>query len=164
MKALITTASKHGSTAEIGEAIGEILIHHGIESELLGPEAVSSLQGYDVAILGSAVYAGHWMKSMRELAERLAEELVARPVWLFSSGPIGDPPKPDEDAVEVAAVMETTGARGHAVFAGKIDRSRLGFGERAIVSALKVSEGDFRDWEDIRRWATGIAQELMTKV
>ena len=143
MKALITTASKHGSTAEIGEAIGEILIDHGIESELLGPEAVSSLQGYDVAILGSAVYAGHWMKSMRELA---------------------DPPKPDEDPVEVAAVMETTGARGHAVFAGKIDRSRLGFGERAIVSALKVSEGDFRDWDEIRRWATGIAQELKTKV
>jgi menaquinone-dependent protoporphyrinogen oxidase len=164
MKALITTASKHGSTAEIGDSIGEILIDHGIESDVLEPEAVSSLQGYDVAVLGSAVYAGHWMKSMRELAERLAEELVVRPVWLFSSGPIGDPPKPDEDPVDVAAVMETTGARGHAVFPGKIDRSRLGFGERAIVSALKVPEGDFRDWEEIRRWATGIAQELKTKV
>ena len=104
------------------------------------------------------------MKSMRELAERLAEELVARPVWLFSSGPIGDPPKPDEDPVDVASVMETTGAGGHAVFAGKIDKSRLGFGELAIVSALKVSEGDFRDWDEIRRWATGIAQELETKV
>jgi menaquinone-dependent protoporphyrinogen oxidase len=164
MKALITTASKHGSTAEIGAAIAETLLEHGIETDVVGPEAVSSLQGYDMAVLGSAVYAGHWLKSMRELAERLAEELVARPVWLFSSGPIGDPPKPDEDPVDVAAVKETTGARGHAVFAGKIDRSRLGFGERAIVSALKVPEGDFRDWEEIRRWATGIAQELKTQV
>ena len=100
---------------------------------------------------------------MRELAERLAEELVARPVWLFSADRSATL-KPDEDPVDVASVMETSGARGHAVFAGKIDKSRLGFGERAIVSALKVSEGDFRDWDEIRRWATGIAQELMTKV
>lgn len=164
MKALIITASKHGSTAEIGGVIGEVLLEHGIETDVLGPEAVSSLQGYDMAVLGSAVYAGHWMKSMRVLAEKFAEELAARPVWLFSSGPIGDPPKPDEDPVDVAGIMEITGACGHAVFAGKIDKSRLGFGERAIVSALKVPEGDFRDWDKICRWATGIAQELKTKV
>ena len=165
MKALIITASKHGSTAEIGRVIGEVLLEHGIKTDVqLGPEAVSSLHGYDVAVLGSAVYAGHWMKSMRVLAERFAEELAARPVWLFSSGPIGDPPKPDEDPVDVARVMEMTGALGHAVFAGKIDKSRLGFGERAVVSALKVPSGDFRDWDEIRRWATGIAQELKTKV
>ena len=72
MKALITTASKHGSTAEIGGAIGEVLLEHGIETDVLDPEAVIALQAYDVAILGSAVYAGHWMKSMRELAERFA--------------------------------------------------------------------------------------------
>jgi menaquinone-dependent protoporphyrinogen oxidase len=164
MKALISTASKHGSTAEIGGAIGDVLLEHGVEVDVLVPEAVSSLHGYDLAVLGSAVYAGHWMKSMRELAERCAEELAALPVWLFSSGPIGDPPKPDEDPVDVAEVLERTGARDHAVFAGKIDRSRLGFGERAIVSALKVPEGDFRDWDEIRRWAAGIVEELQVSV
>ena len=100
---------------------------------------------------------------MRELVERFAEELAVRPVWLFSSGPIGDPPKPDEDPVDVAEVMERTRARGHAVFAGKIDRSRLGFGERAIVSALKVPEGDFRDWDEVRTWANGIVEELQLR-
>ena len=164
MRALITTASKHGSTAEIGGAIGEVLLEYGIETDALGPEAVSSLHGYDLVVLGSAVYAGHWMKSMRELVERHADELAARPIWLFSSGPVGDPPKPDEDPVDVAEVMKTTGARGHAVFAGKIDRSRLGFGERAIVSALKVPEGDFRDWDEVRRWANGIVEEMHLRV
>ena len=166
MKALITTASKHGSTAEIGGAIEKVLLKHGIGTDALEPEAVSSLHGYDLVVLGSAVYAGHWMKSMRELVERLAEELAGPPVWLFSSGPIGDPPKPDEDPVDVAEIMALTGARGHAVFAGKIDRSRLGFGERAIVSALKVPEGDFRDWGEIRTWASniveGVAAESVT--
>jgi menaquinone-dependent protoporphyrinogen oxidase len=163
MKALIATASKHGSTAEIGGAIKEVLLEHGIGTDALEPEAVSSLHGYDFAILGSAVYAGHWLKAMRELVERFAEELERRPVWLFSSGPIGDPPKPDEDPVDVAEITALTGARGHAVFAGKIDRSRLGFGERAIVSALKVPEGDFRDWDEIRSWASSIVEELQLR-
>jgi len=163
MKALITTASKHGSTAEIGGAIKEVLIEHGIETDALEPDSVSSMHGYDLVVLGSAVYAGHWMKSMRELVERFAEELAGRPVWLFSSGPIGDPPKPDEVPVDVAEITALTGARGHAVFAGKIDRSRLGFGERAIVSALKVPDGDFRDWVEIRSWAGNIVEELQLR-
>jgi hypothetical protein len=28
------------------------------------------------------------------------------------------------------------------------------------VSALRVPEGDFRDWTEIRRWAAGIADAL----
>ena len=44
--------------------------------------------------LGSAVYMGRWMKPGRELAQRQAAALAARPVWLFSSGPVGEPAKP----------------------------------------------------------------------
>ncbi len=101
---------------------------------------------------------------MKELVERQSDELTRRPVWLFSSGPIGDPPKPDEDPVEVAPILEATGARQHHIFAGKLDRKALNFGERAIVTALKVPDGDFRDWDEIRHWALGIAEELKTKV
>jgi len=45
-------------------------------------------------VLGSAVYLGQWMKPARELAERSAGAIASRPVWLFSSGPIGEPAKP----------------------------------------------------------------------
>ena len=34
------------------------------------------------------------------------------------------------------------------------------FPERAIVSALRVPEGDFRDWTEIRQWAADIAGAL----
>jgi menaquinone-dependent protoporphyrinogen oxidase len=46
------------------------------------------------------------------------------------------------------------------VFAGKIDKGALGFGERAIVRALKVPQGDFRNWTQIREWAEHIAGQL----
>jgi menaquinone-dependent protoporphyrinogen oxidase len=86
--------------------------------------------------------------------------MAERPVWLFSSGPVGDPPKPEEDPVDVAELLTVTGAREHRVFAGKLVRRQLSFPDRAIVAALRVPEGDFRDWTEITRWAAGIADAL----
>jgi menaquinone-dependent protoporphyrinogen oxidase len=162
MRVLVATSSKHGSTAEIGRAIGSMLRGLGIESNVTEPEAVASVVEYEAVILGSAVYAGHWMKPIKELVERFSDELAERPVWLFSSGPIGDPPRPEEDPVDVAPIMEATRARGHVVFAGRLDKSKLGFAERAMVAAFKAPEGDFRDWDEIRSWAEGIASEMVS--
>jgi menaquinone-dependent protoporphyrinogen oxidase len=97
-----------------------------------------------------------------EFVDRVARALAARPVWLFSSGPIGNPPKPEEDRVDVSGVMETTRAREHRVFPGKLLKKQANFGERAIVLALRAPEGDFRNWTAIREWASGIADELRT--
>jgi menaquinone-dependent protoporphyrinogen oxidase len=163
MKALVIAASKHGSTTEIAEVIVGALKERGVEATLRAPEQVDRLDDADAVVLGSAVYAGHWLKSATDLVERLAQTLVDRPVWLFSSGPIGDPPKPDEDPVDVAEVMTATKAQGHRVFPGKLERSRLGFAERAIVLALRAPEGDFRDWDAIRSWATQIAETLQAR-
>jgi hypothetical protein len=30
------------------------------------------------------------------------------------------------------------------------------------VGAFKVPEGDYRDWEEIRKWAGGIAEEILS--
>jgi menaquinone-dependent protoporphyrinogen oxidase len=160
MRVLVTAASKYGATAEIAAAIAEELDKHGLEATVLPPEEVNGVDGYDAVVVGSAVYAGHWLKPARELVERHADALAGRPVWLFSSGPVGDPPKPQEDPVDVADLLAATGAREHRVFAGKLVRKQLSFPERAIVSALRVPEGDFRDWTEIHQWAAGIADAV----
>jgi menaquinone-dependent protoporphyrinogen oxidase len=100
------------------------------------------------------------MKSAIEMTQRIAEKLASKPVWLFSSGPIGDPPKPTEDPVDVQQVMELTKAREHRLFAGKLDKALLSFPERAIVGALRAPYGDFRDWGQIQDWAAKIAISL----
>jgi menaquinone-dependent protoporphyrinogen oxidase len=160
MRVLVTAATKYGATTEIAQAIAETLGEHGLEPTILPPEQVTGVDGYDAVVVGSAVYAGHWLKPARELVERHAGALAGRPVWLFSSGPVGDPPKPEEDPVDVAEILTATGAREHRVFAGKLVRKQLSFPERALVSALRVPEGDFRDWIEIRQWAAGIADTL----
>jgi menaquinone-dependent protoporphyrinogen oxidase len=159
MKVLVTAASKHGATEEIAMAIGKALRDQGLDTTVLEPEQVDTVDGYDAVVLGSAVYAGHWLKPARELVARCGA-LAGRPVWLFSSGPIGDPPKPKEDPVDVAELLTATRAREHRLFAGKLARKQLTFPERAIVSALRVPDGDFRDWAEISTWATGIATAL----
>jgi menaquinone-dependent protoporphyrinogen oxidase len=56
--------------------------------------------------------------------------------------------------------MAATGAKGHRLFAGKVDRHRLGFGERALLRAVGAKDGDYREWDAIAGWALAIASAL----
>jgi menaquinone-dependent protoporphyrinogen oxidase len=164
MRVLVSAASKHGSTGEIAERIADTVRTALPDGAVVGvrPAAeITDVASYDAAVLGSAVYMGHWMEDAVRAAARIAAG-PPRSVWLFSSGPIGDPPRPDEDPVDVRAIVTATGARGHRVFAGRLDRHRLGFAEKAMVLALRVADGDFRDWDAIDGWARQIATELST--
>lgn len=161
MRVVVSAASKHGATAEIAVAIAEGLRDEGIEADLVEPADLTGLDGYDAAVLGSAVYAGRWLPDARELVERHADELRQRQVWLFSSGPLGDPLKPEGDPVDAEPMVEATGAREHRLLAGRLERSGLGFAEKAIVVALRAPDGDFRDWDAIRSWAGEIAAALV---
>jgi menaquinone-dependent protoporphyrinogen oxidase len=97
MKVLVTAASKHGATAEIGATIGEVLGgEQGLDATVVPPEEVAAVDGYDAVVLGSAVYAGHWMAAAKELVDRAGSALAGKPVWLFSSGPGGVLPGPEE--------------------------------------------------------------------
>jgi len=161
MSVLVAAASRYGATAEIAGAIGEGLERAGLDVTVASVDDVSSLDGYDAVVLGSAVYAGRWLKAARKFVKRNRSALSAARVWLFSSGPIGDPPKPDgEEAVDVTAIIEATEPEEHRILAGKLDKDQLTFGERAIVVAVRSPEGDFRDWDEIAAWAGQIAETL----
>jgi menaquinone-dependent protoporphyrinogen oxidase len=79
-------------------------------------------------------------------------------VFLFSSGPLGDPPKPVEEPVDVAAIDVTTAAMDHRVFAGRLTESELSRPERIVIKVVRAPFGDFREWEDITQWASEIAR------
>jgi len=160
MRVLVTAASKHGSTGEIAGRITERLRESSIDVDYRPPSDVTRVDGYDAVVLGSAVYAGHWLPAARDLVTAFAGDLARRPVFLFSSGPVGDPPKPAEDPVDVAAIVAATRAREHRVFAGRLERRRLGFAEKAIVVALRVPDGDYRDWSAVDAWASSIVDSI----
>ena len=161
MRILVTTASKHGSTGEIAERIGATLRAEGLDVTVAPVEQAGPLDGFDAVVVGSAIYAGHWLAAAREWIEEHREALGALPVWMFSSGPLGeDELKPAGEPAGVVALREQVTPRAHAVFAGKLDKTTLGFAERAVARAVRAPFGDFRDWEAIDAWAREIAEEL----
>ena len=160
MHVLVTAASRHGSTTEVAATVGEVLRTAGHEVRVLHPSEVDSLAGYGAAVIGSGVYMGRWLEPARDLVARERVALARIPVWLFSSGPLGEPPKPDEVPSDAAALAGRIEARGHKVFPGLVEKRRLGFGERAMMAAVRAPEGDFRQWDDIEAWAQEIAAAL----
>jgi menaquinone-dependent protoporphyrinogen oxidase len=169
MNVLVAYASRFGSTRGIAECIAEKLRQQGTPADARPVEAVGDLDGYDAFVVGSAVFAGHWMEEASEFVRRHRAVLTSRPVWLFSSGPIGDMAKKynqPADPKGIARLERAVGARDHRVFfgawdRGNLDRGKLGLAER-IVAKRFLPEGDWRDWREIEAWATGIARALAT--
>jgi menaquinone-dependent protoporphyrinogen oxidase len=165
VRVLVTAASRHGATYEIAEAIAAGLGQRGVDAEARRAEEITAVDGYDAAVIGSAVYVGRWLEPARDLVDTQATALADLPVWLFSSGPLGPPDalKPEGDPVDVADLMASSRALAHRVFAGRLDRKLLGFGEKAVVIAVRAPEGDFRDWVAVDAFAGEIAEHLQRR-
>jgi menaquinone-dependent protoporphyrinogen oxidase len=161
MNVLVAVASKHGSSLEIGQVIETTLRSAGLEVDLRRLEDAPDPSDFDAAVLGSGVYSGHWMRAARDYIDAHEARLNDLPVWLFSSGPVGDPPKPLENPAEVATVVKRIDARGHRLFGGKIDGSELRVAEKALIALVRAEQGDFRPWSEISVWADSIAAALM---
>lgn len=161
MTILIAYASKHGATREIAEHIAEKLRQMGKETEIKAVDAVEHPERYEALVIGSAIYYGSWLKVATEWVHQNQAILAARPVWLFSSGPLGIEVKDTEpQPKEIAEFQKTIGPRGQQLFFGAIDHDHLSFAERMMVKAVRAPEGDFRDWEAIDAWAASIASSL----
>jgi menaquinone-dependent protoporphyrinogen oxidase len=166
MNVLVTAASRNGATAEIAQAIATALRSKGLTATVEAPESVRDIRGYDAVVLGSAVYAGHWLPAATGFVDRFGSDLGARPVWLFSSGPVGDPSrklvqKMGADPVDLAGIRTRTSTRGHAIFPGKLAFEHATLGQRLALRIFRGLEGDFRDWARIDQWANDIATDLV---
>jgi len=165
MDVLVVHASKHGATIGIAQTIASRLVDRGHAVTIFDAEAADDLDRAEISrrnavVIGSAIYAGHWLKPAKRFVDHHADDLAGTPVWLFSSGPLGDPPKPEEEPVEVRLLEEQLDARDHRVFSGALDRNDLNVAERAVMKVVKAPYGDFRDEDAARSWADEIADAL----
>jgi menaquinone-dependent protoporphyrinogen oxidase len=174
MRVLVAYASRYGATQGIAERIAATLHKQGLAPSVQTIEEASDPSGYDAAIIGSAAYFFHWMKPAAGFVRRNADSLSHRPVWLFSSGPLGEKAQDSQggdllavlEPKEIAEFRETVKPRDHRVFFGAMDPGKLGFLHRLIYKMPAnrdnaiFPQGDFRNWPDIEAWAGGIAQTL----
>ena len=173
MCVLVVYASKYGSTKGIAERIAQTLNTSGQQAEAVSASAAGRLDGYDAYVIGSAAYMFSWLKEATDFIRRNTALLSTRPVWLFSSGPLGTETKDAqgrdvrETSVpkEIAEFKVAIQPRDHHVFYGAFDHTKLNFTHRmiyAMPAAKKLfTDGDYRDWDEIDTWAKSIAASLV---
>lgn len=172
MKILVAYATRHGATAGIAERIAATLTESGRPAEARPVEEVPTVEGYDAVVLGGAAYMFHWLKPAVKFARKHRAALASRPVWLFSSGPLG-PDLVDKDGKDVLQetrpkefdeLSELLRPRGEQIFFGAYDPEAkpIGMGERVVrhmpAARDTMPAGDFRDWAAIDSWAREIAE------
>jgi menaquinone-dependent protoporphyrinogen oxidase len=178
MRVLIAYTSRYGATQGIAERIAVVLHREGMEAVVQPAQHADDPVGYDAVVIGSAAYFFHWMKHSSQFVRSHSNVLAKRPVWLFSSGPLGskanDAQGQDLRVVttpkEIAEFRNTIGPKDHRVFFGALNPEKLSF-THSLVLKLPVNRdnaifplGDFRDWNEIEGWATAIAKELKASV
>jgi menaquinone-dependent protoporphyrinogen oxidase len=164
-RVLVAYATKHGATAEIAEKIGQVLVQAGLQADVLPASRVGDLTPYKAVVLGSAVYIGKWRNEAATFLKVNEKVLAGRPVWLFSSGPTGE-----GDAVQMMKgwrfppalqpIVDRIRPRDMAIFHGALDMKKLNILDRWMIRKVKAPIGDFRDWDAVAAWATGIADAL----
>ena len=187
MTVLVTYASKYGATKGIAERIADKLRQMGKAVDVAPTNAVGDISNYEAFVIGSAVYSGSWLPEAAEFVRGHTATLAVRPVWLFSSGPLGPEVKEPEERrhgagefvgqikifgvkrvihwplpKEVVEFRGSIGPREHEMFFGAVDHKNLPFAERMALIAVRGMDGDFRDWNSIDAWAEEIARQLTT--
>ena len=172
MTILVAYASRYGATQGIAERIAGRLVSSGHPAQARPVKSATDLVSYDAFVVGSAAYMGSWLKEATEFMRSNQVLLVTRPVWLFSSGPLGAASKDAEgrdvlvtsEPKEFNEFRDTIKPRAARVFFGALNPSKLGLSHRTFrripAGRRLLPEGDFRDWKVVEAWADSIAMEL----
>jgi menaquinone-dependent protoporphyrinogen oxidase len=175
MSILITYASVHGSTRGIAERISSIISTHispPSTVEVLPMEQVSDLSKYNFVIIGSAVHNFHWIPLASRWLSSNSAALANTPVWAFSVGTpfaIGKIAQrflesQEEEQKLAAAIKEQVKIEGHVLFSGMFVKSqatkKFNFWWRVFGGKF----GDFREWEDINKWAGEVGENIAQRI
>jgi len=158
---LVAYGTTNGSTAQIAEAVAEVMSKAGLAAEALPARSVDDVTRYDAVVVGGGLYAGRWHKDARRFVRRNSRALAGRPLWFFSSGPL-DASASEKDIPPVPGVrraMSRLDVREHVTFGGCLQEGAKGRIAKMIVRNGKG--GDYRDFPAIETWAARVAGELI---
>jgi menaquinone-dependent protoporphyrinogen oxidase len=162
MRVLVVHGSKLGGTKGLAEMVGAAFEHRGADV-VLGPAAeVTGIEGFDVVVIGGALYEGRWHQDARRFVERRRHALQDVDVWLFSSGPLDDSAaKRDIPPVaQVEKLIAELDARGHATFGGRLEAKPKGLMARMMAKKLS---GDWRDVDQVDAWVEQIVSDVRAR-
>ncbi len=183
-RALVTYASKYGTTGEVAEAIGKKLCAAGAACDVLPSDEVKDLAPYKAVIVGGAARNFGWMPGAVDFIKKNQSALSRTRVAYFMTclqivpeqpaiGKPGTlPPKNESKEERRSRVMEyfdpvlkkypEVKPADMTLFAGAIDFDKLSRSDKTMMKSLRFVEGDWRDWEAIGKWGEEMASKLLS--
>ena len=146
-RVLVVYATRNGSTEEVARAIATVATASGAQAEVTAAASVRGpLRGWDLVVLGGAIYSGRWHADARRFLRRHRVELASVPVAVFGMGPRRD----DEEAWR-----HSRNQLDHALRrAPWLVPVAVGlFGGVDPPRRARVERRDLRDWTAIGDWA-----------
>jgi menaquinone-dependent protoporphyrinogen oxidase len=161
---LIAYASRAGSTAEVAETIGNVLRESGLSVDVRSVKDVQSLTGYDALVLGSAIWAGKPLPEMQRFVDGQHDALARLPVAYFILCDALRVYTPANRQIALGYLSPLRAAKqpvSVGMFAGRRDFSKVHPLLRwFLMRVVRLAEGDWRDWEQIRAWAAALTPQL----
>lgn len=162
MKILIAYSSKYGSTKETSEFIKEILEKKKHHVDLIDIAEISTID-CDFLIVASSIRMGRIPADTFKFVKKFENEIKTIDNSIFvhcvtiKNETSENFEKVKESIQPVLNMLNTTYKPG--IFAGKVDYSKLGWLSLNLAKRDKtgfMAEGDFRDWEKIKKWVNGL--------
>ena len=169
-RVLVTYASRTGWTVGVAEAIGKTFAENGLQADVVPMSEVKDLSTYAAVVAGSAVRSKAWLPEAVQFIRTHRDELGAKPfaaflVCMTLAMPNGENYRPHIftwlDPVRMLVKPVSTG-----IFAGGLDIRRVESLSDRLKFKLSVMfgvwrEGDHRNWNAIRQWATELKPLLL---
>ncbi|HUB51738.1 MAG TPA: flavodoxin domain-containing protein [Terracidiphilus sp.] len=164
---LVAYSTRTGSTADVAEAVAEVLRQAQLQVELARMQELKTFGQYRAAIVGAPLYMGGMPSEFHKFLARNRMSLAALPVWIFVLGPIETKPEQFNTAGDQATkqLARSPWLRPVEVkiVGGRFDVNRMPF-PFSIARWLpafplkNIPVSDIRDWGDIRAWAAGVGR------
>ncbi len=169
---LIAYATRYGSTKEVAEKIGQILIQSGFEIDVLPCKKVEKIESYQFIVIGAPFYIGSMLKDAKKFLMKNQDILSRKPVAFFALGPIGNTEK---ELTDTQNQLENELKQypwfkpiSTVMFGGKYDPGKLRFLDKLLTkppaSPLhNLDANDARNWGEIKDWAEKLSISFLAK-
>ena len=164
---LVVYGTWAGSTAEVADFIGKTFAEGGARVDVKPVQSVKTLAGYHAVVIGSAIRAGKVKPDVMGFVKDHRTELRKIPTAYFivcMSMKEDTPENRKTAGAYLGPLREQVAPVDVGLFAGKMDYAKLDFFARmAVKYFVKVPEGDFRNWHDIKAWSQALLPKLEAK-
>jgi len=165
---LVTYASRNGSTAGVAEAIGKTLAEGGAQVEVRPMTEVKDLTPYQAVVVGSAIQNRMWLPEAMQFIQTHEAALKQKPVAAFlvcMTMAMKNEQFRQGVAEWLAPMRALIKPVREGYFAGVLDISKVPSFSDRLKFRLSVlfgvwTEGDHRDWDAIRAWASELKPVL----